>query len=86
MVAYLGSAGIGAVWGWLVGAAHRRGRLSESLTATGATLLLVVEASALAGWRASAWLTAAALTCLVVHLALRRALRRRVAAAPRGAA
>jgi len=79
MIEWLGSIGLGAVWGWLAGIVLGRARLSWphiSLLA-GATLILLAEVVWLTGWPAMCACSAAALIAGAGHLSWMRHLRRR---------
>ena len=79
---WLGSVGMGAVWGWLAGMAAKRTRLSWPLVSclAGATLIALAEVVWSLGWRASYWFLGAALVTLFAYLYWMSRLRRRAKA------
>ena len=82
MIGWLGSFGMGAVWGWLAGMAIQRTRRSWPLASclAGATLILRAEAVWMLDWPAAYLFPAAALLTCLLYLGWMRELRRRVAA------
>ena len=75
----LGSAGLGLVWGWLIG------RVSvgvgtfvrNALALSGATVILAIKVSLFADWRGMVMFLTAAGSACVLHVYWRRELRRR---------
>jgi hypothetical protein len=80
MIGWLGSAGMGAVWGWLAGMALTYTRLSWPLVSclVGATLILLSVTTWMLSWRAMFPFLGAALLACMVYLCWMRELRRRV--------
>lgn len=74
----LGSIGIGAVIGWLMGFYEPRRRLwRQALTVSAASALALFEIAWLAGWRAALAALISGLTALFIHHLWRSDLRRR---------
>lgn len=80
MIASLGGAGVGLVWGWLLAlrAPWTRRVTRGTAAAAVASLVFAIEAFALAHWRAAVILLASLAIGLVAHLAWREALRARL--------
>ena len=79
MIEWLGSIGLGAIWGWLAGITFGRARLAWphiSLLA-GATLILLAEVVWLIDWPAMIACIAATLLAGLAYLSWMRVLRRR---------
>src|SRR5690242_12641248 len=76
MLIILGGSGVGLVWGWLVAHIFASGQKSllNILSLGLATLLILIEAIWLAGWRSAAFVLGAAATAFLVHLAWRQKL------------
>lgn len=81
MIASLGGAGAGLVWGWLLGG-RVAGRPSMSVmpAALAASLVFAAEAVALAGWRTGGILLVSIAGGLVAHVGWRGRLRARYGA------
>lgn len=79
LIAMLGSAGTGLVWGWLMGRLGGRVRqpLRDGLALGAATLFLAGEVLVLVDWQALALFLGATGLALLVHLGWRRELRDR---------
>jgi hypothetical protein len=80
MIHWLGSIGMGMVWGWLAGMTGYRAQPSWPLASclAGATLIVLAEIVWMLGWPASYAFLGATLLACIVYLSWMRALRRRV--------
>lgn len=79
LITLLGSAGLGLVWGWLLGSLGGRVRRRQlvGLSASAATLVVSAVVLWLADARALALFLGAATLALLLHLGWRQDLRRR---------
>ncbi len=79
LITVLGSAGLGLVWGWLVGSSDGQTlpRLRTTLALTGATVLLAFEVLLLTDWRTLIIFLSTTLLALLLRLEWRHELRKR---------
>lgn len=82
LITWLGSVGIGLVWGWLLGSLGGRVRRPQLVgwSASAATLLVAVVVRWFADGRALWLFVGAAALSLLLHLGWRQELRRRFGA------
>lgn len=80
VITTIGSAAVGATWGWLLGTTEGNVRrpLRTFTALTSATALVVAEVLVLAGGKQVAAFGAAAFVTLLLHIGWRRDLRRHI--------
>jgi hypothetical protein len=79
LITFLGSIGVGLVWGWLIASAPSSVRkpILNVLLLSVATALILAEVLWLAGWRSAAFVFGAAGIAFLMHRGWRRVLHDR---------